>query len=74
MSKKQLSAENKTYLMTANDRGKSFVETVVGATVILKGSKHVLFHNCYHCRSTKLFLKLAFTETLFLTLLLFVFL
>lgn len=74
MSKKQLSAENKTYLMTANDRGKSFVETVVGATVILKGSKHVLFHNYYHYRSTELFLKLAFTETLFLTLLSFVFL
>lgn len=54
MSKKQLSVKNKTYLMTANDRGKSSVETLVGASVILKGSKHVLFHNCYHCRSTGL--------------------
>lgn len=54
MSEKQLSAQNKTWLMTANDRGKSFVETLVGASVILKGSKHVLFHNCYHCRSAGL--------------------
>lgn len=58
--------------MTANDRGKSFVETVVGATVILKGSKHVLFHNCYHRRSAQLFfLKFGFTESLFQTLLSF---
>lgn len=69
-----MSKKNKTYLMTAIDRGKSFVETLVGVTVILKGSKHVLSHNCYHCRSTELFLKFGFTETLFLTLLSFVFL
>lgn len=68
MNKKQHSVKNKTYL-TANDRGKSSVETLVGASVILKGSKHVLFHNCYHCRSTGL----AFSETLLLTLLSFVF-
>lgn len=55
MSKELLSAKNKTCLMTANDRGKSFVETAVGATVILKGSKHDLSHNCYLCRSTGLF-------------------
>lgn len=58
MSKKQLSVKNKTYLMTANDRGKSSVEMLVGASVILKGSKHILFHNCYlqehNCRSTGL--------------------
>lgn len=63
MSKELLSAKYKTCLMTANDRGKSFVETVVGATVILKGSKHDLSHNCCLCRSTGLFLKFGLTET-----------
>lgn len=46
-SQRLFSTQNKTYLMTTNDRGKSFVEMVVAATVILKGSKHILFHNCF---------------------------
>lgn len=50
------SEQNKTFL-TVDDSGKSFVERVMVATVILQGSKHILFHNCYHCKKEKLFLK-----------------
>lgn len=37
-----------------DETSKSFVERAVEvATVILQGSKHILFHNCYQCKKVK---------------------
>ena len=43
---------------------KSFEERGIVATVILQGSKHILFHNCYHSKKVKLGLKSKFKQTL----------
>lgn len=40
------------------------MKRVVVATVILQGSNHILFHNCYRCKKVQLGLKWKFKQTL----------